>query len=107
MEKQPVNNLVELIGSAFLKGWDANEYTTKKLCEVYIEQIQICNEKLRSDNISKKERKFYNKQKEKAIEGLEYADYTNKIFIAKVFSNIVLSLVSIYKVLEVIKKTNN
>lgn len=29
MEKQPVNNLVELIGSEFLRGWDANEYTTK------------------------------------------------------------------------------
>lgn len=99
-------NIFETLALVFIRGWDSNDYTTKARCETYIEEIRQANEKLESGALTRREKKKYIKQKQKATEALEYADLTNKMFINKAFASIAVSAVSIYKIISVLKNTN-
>ena len=97
--------LIEAIGSIFKKGWEANEYPTKTRTDVYVEQIKNADEKLEDKTLCKKERKFYKRQKERALLGLDMVDYENKNFINKALFSIAVASVAIYKTAELIKNS--
>ena len=97
--------LIEAIGSIFKKGWEANDYPTRTRTDIYVEQIKNADDKLEDKSLSKKERKFYKKQKERALLGLDMVDYENKNFINKALFSIAIASVAVYKTAELIKNS--
>ena len=67
----------------FHRGWDVNEGLTNARCEAYTSQISNAQEQLNRKDLSKKDRKFFKKEKLQALDGLHNLDIENKDFILK------------------------
>lgn len=104
MEKDSVlNSIFNSIAGIFNKGWDQNETTTKKVSDIYVEEIKKADDKLNEPSLTKKDKKYYRRQKERNIDNLQLLDYSNKQFIAKCFVNIGISVFAVYKIINYIK----
>ena len=104
MEKDSIlNSIFNSIAGIFNKGWDQNENTTKIVSDIYVEQIRSADDKLNDSTLTKKDRKYFRRQKERNIDNLQLLDYSNKQFIAKCFVNIGVSVVAVYKIINCIK----
>ncbi len=104
MDKDNVlGSIFNSIAGIFNKGWDQNDATTKTVSDIYVEQIKIADDKLNDPAITKKDRKYFRRQKERNIDNLQLLDYSNKQFIAKCFVSIGVSALAVYKVINCIK----
>ena len=80
MDNKLCNNIVSVVNSAasFLsKGWEIITGPSKARCEMYSSQACFAQENMRKENISKRERKFWARQNEKAMDGLAEVHHTN------------------------------
>lgn len=69
--------------SIFNRGCESNDQIVKNRADVYLNEITVAEEKIKSKEISWFEKRYYKKQKAKAIENLENVDISNKMFIEK------------------------
>ena len=96
--------IVETVATIFKRGWDANENPTKARTDNYVEQIKKADEKIEDKTLSRRERRYYKKQKERATYGLDIVDYENKNFINKAFFSVAVAAVAVYKTVEIARK---
>ena len=88
----------------FSKGWEVNEKPTNARCEAYTSQINNAQEQLKKKDLSKKERKFFKKEKEQGLEGLHCLDVENKEFIIKAICGVGFACLAFVKVASVIQE---
>lgn len=69
--------IISGITSFLSKGWDIISLPSKSRCDAYSSQVEYANTQLQKDGISRKERKFWAKQSEKALDGLADVHRTN------------------------------
>ena len=90
---------------AFLnKGWEANEGPTKARCDVYTTQAQEAQNKMNQEGIPIKEKKFYKKERNRALEQLHIADVENKDFIVKVICGVGFACLAFTKAVTTLQK---
>lgn len=77
----------------------------KNRTDVYLNEIKVAQGKIESKELSWLEKRYYKKQKAKAMENLENADTSNKMFIEKTIASIVITTVVIYKAIELFKNS--
>ena len=70
------------------KGWEANEGPTKARYDAYNEQLREANEQIKREDLSPKQKRYYKKEKKRAMNGLHEVDVENKDFIAKVICGV-------------------
>ena len=66
-----------IANSIFNRGWDTVSAPSNARCEIYSEQAKFAESELRKDNLSRKDRRFWKKQHDKAMKGLADVHYTN------------------------------
>ncbi len=59
------------------KGWEMIASSSSARCEAYSAQANYAQEEMKKDNISRKDRRFWAKQKDKAMNGLAEIHRTN------------------------------
>ena len=87
----------------FNKGWEVNEKPTNARCEAYTNQINNAQEQLKRKNLSRKERKFFKREKEQGFNELHCLDVENKEFIVKVICGVGFACLAIAKAASVIQ----
>ena len=101
-EVENKRTIFDSIGSVLKRGWEANDHPTISRTNVYVDQINRAQEKIEDTSISKKERKYYIRQKQRGLNGLDQADYENKAFISKTVFHIAIAAVAIYQTAKII-----
>lgn len=91
--------------SIFNRGCESNDHIVKNRTEVYLNEIKVAQGKIESKELSWLEKRYYKKQKAKAMENLENADISNKMFIEKTIASIAITTVAIYKAIELFKNS--
>ena len=71
------NSIIKCITFGLSKLVETITIPTTVRSQAYYEQASCAQEEMRKDNISRKERKFWTKQHDKAINGLEDVHRTN------------------------------
>lgn len=87
----------------FNKGWEVNDKPTNARCEAYTNQINNAQEQLKRKDLSKKERKFFKKEKDQGLDGLHYLDLENKEFIIKAICGVGFACLAFAKAASVIQ----
>lgn len=72
-----IGSIINGITSFLSKGWDIISLPSKFRCDAYSSQVEYANNQLQKDGISRKERKFWAKLSEKALDGLADVHKTN------------------------------
>jgi len=70
-------SIINSIANFLSKGWETITTPSTARCEAYSSQANYAQEEMRKDNISKKDRKFWSKQNDKAMNGLAEVHHTN------------------------------
>lgn len=98
-------NLIRKSITDFLNGvWLTNEGPTKVRCDAYKEQLNEANEQIKREDISKKNKRYYKKEKKRAMDGLHKVDVENKEFITKVICGVGFTFLSFATAVAAIKK---
>ena len=71
------SSVINSIANFLSKGWETINIPSSARCEAYSAQANHAQEEMRKDNISKKDRKFWSKQNDKAMNGLAEVHHTN------------------------------
>ena len=88
----------------FLNGaWLVNDGPTKARCKIYSEQLIEANEQIKRDDISSKQKRYYKKEKKRAMNNLHELDLENKDFITKIICGVGLSFLAVTTVIQTIK----
>lgn len=87
----------------FNKGWEVNEGPTKARCDAYTSQAQEAQSRMNQEGISIKEKKFYRKERNRALEQLHIVDIENKDFIVKVICGVGFACLAFSKILDILK----
>lgn len=88
----------------FLNGaWLVNEGPTKARCDAYNEQLREANEQIKREDLSPKQKRYYKKEKKRAMNGLHEVDVENKDFIAKVICGVGFGFLAFASAVHAIK----
>ena len=58
------------IANFLAKGWETIIGPSNARCKAYCNQAEVAQEKMQNDKLSRRERKFWSKQNDKAMDGL-------------------------------------
>jgi len=71
------NSIFSSISNFLTKGWETIHSPSKARTDAYAGQASIAQEEMRKEGISRKERKYWSKQNDKAMNGLAAVHETN------------------------------
>lgn len=72
-----IGSIINGITGFLSKGWELITTPSKARCEAYSSQASYSQTQMHKDGISRKERRFWAKQNERAMNGLETVQNTN------------------------------
>lgn len=72
-----IGSVVSSVTSFLSRGWETITGPSKTRCEIYSSQAQQAQMNMSKENISKRERKFWAYQNDKALNGLAEVHHTN------------------------------
>ena len=75
--KSVFGSAVSAVASFLSKGWDIVETPSQTRCEAYASQAAYAQEHMHKDGISRKERRYWSKQNDKAMNGLAEVHHTD------------------------------
>ena len=102
-----MNKFLGSLSSFFIRGWEQNLTPTKIRCNVLQSQVFDASEQLKRNDLTKKERKYYKKEKQRGIDGICEADESNKEFIVKALCSIGIAVIGFHKLSNMFFKKNN
>lgn len=80
-------SIVSGVTSFLSKGWDLIATPTKARCDAYSSQSTYAQEQMRKANVSKRDRKYWTKQNNKAMNGLaEVHNKNSDTFVSAIFA---------------------
>ena len=68
--KQNASSPWSSIANSLAKGWETIIGPSNARCKAYCNQAEVAQEKMQNDKLSRRERKFWSKQNDKAMDGL-------------------------------------
>lgn len=72
-----IGSIINGITNFLSKGWDLITTPSNARCEAYSSQASYAQEQMRKDGITRKERKYWTKQNDRAMNGLAEIQNTN------------------------------
>ena len=66
-----------ITNSIFGKGWETVSAPSNARCKIYSEQAEYAQDELKKENLSRRDRRFWRKEQDKAMKGLADVHYTN------------------------------
>lgn len=77
MNNKSISKAINAVTSFLSRGWETINSPTKARCEAYSSQASYAQEQMRKENVSRRERKYWSKQSDKAMNGLADVHNTN------------------------------
>lgn len=77
VDSKPRTSAWSNIANFLSKGWETIIGPSNARCKAYSSQAEVAQEKMQNDKLSRRERKFWSKQNDKAMDGLADVHRTN------------------------------
>ena len=81
-----------IMANALAKGWETIIGPSNMRCKAYCNQAEVAQEKMQNDELSRRERKFWSKQNDKALDGLADVHRSNSDTFIKAICAVVAGL---------------
>ena len=94
-----IGSAVQSISNFLSKGWETITGPIKARCDIYVNQAEQAQVEMRKENISRKERKFWAKQNDKAQNGLAEVHALNSDTFVKAIAAVGAGLLIGFKLL--------
>lgn len=93
----PIGSVFGFLGRVIDKGWEYVNGPSKTLCDEYSSQAQQAQEKMGQADISRRERRFWRKERNSAIAGISNVHRENNDTFVKVICGIGVSAIAFLK----------
>lgn len=93
----PMSSVFGFLGRVIDKGWEYVNGPSKTLCEEYSSQAQHAQEKMGQEDISRRERRFWRKERNSAISGISNVHRENNDTFVRVIFGIGVSAIAFLK----------
>ena len=99
-KKSAFESAVSAVANFLSKGWDIIATPSKTRCEAYAAQASYAREQMYKDGISRKERKYWSKQNDKAMDGLAEVHHTDSETLINTVVAVGAGLLLVYRLFQ-------